>query len=448
MSEPDHDALFRFQVLSGVRARMINGLSQRDAVLDAASLRYPSFDGSARRVSVRTIYRWLRAFDEGGFGALDLDRSRDAIVPPNSPFTTFLAEQKQLDPRASIPELIRRAKALGIIPADQHLDRTTIYRQARRLGIPVDRRKAQKTQDTRRFAYPHRMDLVLCDGKHFRAGSLRARRVVLIFLDDCTRRGLHAVVGTSESAELFQRGLYETIRKHGLMSIVYLDHGSGFIAEDTVLVVRNIGALLIHGSVAYPQGHGKIERLNQTALNDLLRGLDGRPDVDPAPAALELRIRYYLDEVYNLTPHESLARETPLGRFERDPKPLRFPTSDDDLRQQFIVHLKRLVSPDHIVSVDGVAHEMPKGYAGATVVIHRRLLDGTLHCLHDGRLIEIHPVDLAHNARSRRAQGETTPDETTHPLPKSAADLVFDRDFRPVVDADGGFTSPLPEDPS
>jgi len=39
-------------------------------------------------------------------------------------------------------------------------------------------------------------------GKHFKAGSRRAARVVIIFLDDFSRFVLGVVVGTAESAHL------------------------------------------------------------------------------------------------------------------------------------------------------------------------------------------------------------------------------------------------------
>jgi len=112
---------------------------------------------------------------------------------------------------------------------------------------------------------------------------------------------------------LFLRGLYETIRTCGLMSILYLDQGPGFIAESTVRVLANLGVLLIHGEAAYPEGHGKIERWNRTCLADLLRGLDRRPDVDPDCGALELRLRHYVREIYNQRPHESLAGDSPAS---------------------------------------------------------------------------------------------------------------------------------------
>ena len=107
----------------------------------------------------------------------------------------------------------------------------------------------------RRWRYPHRMQCVLVDGKHFRAGNARLRRVALFFLDDATRYGLDGLVGTSESVELFLHGLYEMTSKHGLMDLLYLDKGPGFRSNDTLAVVQGgLRAWLIHGTTRYPPG--------------------------------------------------------------------------------------------------------------------------------------------------------------------------------------------------
>ena len=231
------------------------------------------------------------------------------------------------------------------------------------------------------------------------------------------------------------------VRRYGLMSIFYLDHGSGFIAEDSMAVIAALGALLIHGEVAYPEGHGKIERFHRTAKAGVLRGLDRRPDVDPDCGSLELRLQHYLREVYNHQPHESLGGQSPAERFATDDKPLRFPGSDAELRRCFNVHLKRRVSADHVVSVDSVLYEMPRGHAGAQVVLEHNVLDDRLRFAHQGRLIELAPLDPVKNARAGRARGhDQTDDEPTHPLPHSAADMVYDRELSPVVDPDGGLT--------
>lgn len=442
--QPSSEALSRYRVVSEVRVRVSRGEKNADAIEAVAAFEHPDFSGTMRKVSVRTIYRWCSDFERHGFPGLQptsRTRIERSLVLPER-LLDYLVEQKERDPRASIPELIRRARQQGIISFDAPIERTTVYRTLKRMGVYVGRRKKRHPyRDTRRFAYAHRMEMMLCDGKHFRAGRARARRVALFFLDDCTRYGLHVVVGTSESTELFLRGLYETIRRHGFAGIYYLDQGPGFISADTFDVVRKLeNAPLIHGEAKYPEGRGKIERFNRTAKSDVLRGLDGRPDVDPDPGALELRLCHYVSEVYNRRPHESLDSATPAERFFADTKPLRFPETDAQLRDRFVVHFTRRVSADHVVSIDGTDYEIPRGHAGETIVVNKRLLDAQYTVEHQGKIVEIHPVDVVANARARRGRGRTEPGATQHPLPKSAADMVFDNDLAPIVGRDGGFT--------
>ncbi len=441
-------ALFRFAVLCQVLTALHGGEDLAESVRAVAARQHLFFDGSPRRVSARSIYRWLAAYHVEGMAGLEPGR-RSAPAKPSSTlprtFVDFMDREKRKDPEASIPELIRRAVELGILKSPEDVSRSTVYRTALRLGLPVTRGKRAKDRDARRFAFPHRMDMVLCDGKHFRAGEARGKRVALFFIDDATRFILHLVVGPSETAELFQRGLYECILRHGLMSAVYVDHGSGFIAEDTLAVFANLNIPLIHGEVAYKEGRGKIERFNRTAKAAVLRGLDGRPDVDAECGALELRLRHYTDTSYAHQPHEGLGGDSPWQRFSADPRPLRWPEDRQALRAMFEVWIERRVTADHTVPIDSIDYEMPRGYAGRKVTLRRRLLDGTIGFLHEGRLIDLLPVDLHANARAPRARDRG--DEAPAPMPPiTAAELAYRRDYQPIVDADGGFRDPHPDD--
>ncbi|MCP3980170.1 MAG: transposase [bacterium] len=440
----DHssEALFRYFVVSKVVAQVLGNEPRSDAIRAVAADAHMFFGGSLRRCSARTIYRWISAYELDGISGLEpkLRMTRSSALPAK--LLDFLVEENRGDRRASIPELIRRARERDVLEPDEIVHRSTVFRACKRMGLSITRRKKAKHRDSRRFAYPHRMDMVLCDGKHFRAGEQRHKRVALFFIDDATRSALHTVVGTSETQELFQRGVYGCIAKHGLMSACYVDHGPGFIAADTIAVFANLDIPLIFGEVGYKEGRGKVERFNRTADADVLRNLDGRPDVDSDCRALELRLQHYTDQEYAHRPHEGLDNGTPWQRFHNDPKPLRFPEDRQALRSKFEVWLTRRVSSDHIVSIDSALYELPKGHAGRIVMLRRRLLDGTIGFLHDGRVIDLHHVDLAANARARRARpGEQ--DDQPEPMPrKSAADLAFEHDFGPVVSDDGGLASP------
>lgn len=443
-STPASEALSRFAIVSQVLARMRGGEDRANAIAAAAACEFTLFDGSPRRVSERSLYRWLGAYEERGIAGLEpgVRTSKKPSRTLSEAFVGFLACEKRRDHPASIPELISRAKECGVLAPHDAVDRSTVYRTAKRLGLRVTRGKRAKDRDARRFAYPHRMDMVLCDGKHFRAGPTRTKRVALFFLDDATRYVLHVVVGSSETKELFLRGLYGCLTKHGYMCALYMDRGPGFIAEDTVAVLSKLTIPLIHGEAGYKEGRGKIERFNRTAKADVLRGLDGRPDVDPSCGALELRLSHYCTHVYAQRAHEGLDGATPGQRFHSDPKPLRFPDDGEGLRQKFEVGVERRVSNDHVVSVDAVDYEMPKGYGGQIVVLRRRLLDGGVGFMHEGRVIDLHRVDLTSNAHAKRTTDDAGHDDT-QPMPRqSAADLSFLRDFGPIVSGDGGFVAP------
>lgn len=440
-----NEALFRFLVVSDVLTQVLRGEVRADAVAAVAAETHFGVDGAPRHVSDRSIYRWLAEWEAGQFAGLEpasRRRTTTSVVLPER-LLAFVAVQKTEDISASLPEILLRARALGVI-GDEPIDRTTLYRACVRMSVPVVRCKKAKVRDSRRYAYPHRMQMVLSDGKHFRAGATRAKRLAMFFIDDASRYGLDVVVAPTETRALFLRGLYGAIQRHGRMGIMYLDHGSGFIAKDTVTVVSQLPAMLIHGEVRYPEGHGKVEKFHQTADDALLLRLDGRADVDPHCGALELRLRHWLFETYNHTPHESLPhKQTPWQRFSTDTAPLNFPESLVDLRNRFVVHLRRRVSNDHVVSIKSVDYEVPRGLAGRHIIVYRQVLDDVLSVLHDGRFVRIAPVDLTANAYARRGKA-TASDDVVTPQ-KSAADLAFERDFRPIVGPDGGFSDQKPD---
>ena len=440
-------SLFRFAVVSQVVARIHGGEPLAEAVRAVARISHVRFDGTSQRVCERSIRRWLAAYRAEGMRGLE-PRKRSSVTPSHvlpPGFVDFLVREKRQDRAASIPELIRRASEHGILPPDHGLDRSTVYRTAKRLGLPLTRGKRAKDRDSRRFAFPHRMDRVRCDGKHFRAGEKRAKRVALFYIDDASRFILHRVIGPSETAALFQRGLYECLTRFGSMSALYLDRGPGFIAEDTVGVLANLGIPLIHGEAGYKEGRGKVERFNRTVTADVLRGLDGRPDVDPDCGALELRLGHYTDRVYAKRPHESLGGQTPAERFVSDPRALRLPESRERLASKFELSIERRVSSDHGVSIGSVEYEMPRRYAGTKVTLYRRLLNGTIGFTHQGKVIELQPVDPAANARAQRAR-DLRRDEPRAMPPTTAAELAFNRDFAPILNADGGFSAPDNDD--
>ena len=435
----DSETLFRYQVVSTVLSKELLGWSRARSVHFCRDIPHHHVKAGMRHISERSIYRWLSAYENEGLAGLcrsERSVSGTSLAPD---FLSFLIAEKEADARTSIPELIKRAKEKGILAGQATPDRVTVWRALRRHGVATQRRRHPKHGDCRRFVYPHRMDMVLCDGKHFRAGQGRHKRVALFFIDDASRYVLNVIVGTSENTRLFLQGLYQCISCHGLMRCLFLDNGPGFRSDATREVVAQLGIPLVLGTAGYPEGHGKVERFNQTVKEGLLRLLDKNVAVDPHCRALELRLTHYLDNDYNRAPHEGLNGLTPLACFQSDSRPLDYPDNWDALRDEFALWIPRTVSNDHVISFDGTDYEVPRGYRCQSIHVRHHLLDDTLGMIHNNQLIELQPVDLIANAHRPPKSGTPSSPETTTPLPPGSAELAFRRDLSPLVDDEGNF---------
>ena len=410
-----------------------------------ASTPHPDHRGVLRYISERTLRRWVADYELGGPEALrpTVREKANGPVALDEKLTNFLAIEKRQDQRASIPEIIRRARQEGLIRPGQKVSRSTVYRTLRRMGVSVARRRRAADRDSRAFEYPHRLDMVLCDGKHFRAGPSRVKRVALNYLDDATRFLLLTVVGPSESTYLFLHGLDQLLRRYGRPSRIYIDKGPGFVSLDTREILRRLDDIPhLIGETAYPQGHGKVERFNQTFGEDVLRQLAGDPEIDPSYEALELRFEHYRTRQYNPRAHEGLKGESPADRFARDEKTLDYrPIAW--IEERFAIFEKRLVSNHHLVKFGSEEYEVPRGLAGSWVTLERRILENDRLLLrHEGRLIELHIVDKVANAHSRRGKANKSDESTKLPKSRTAAGRSFQRDFSSVLDEDGGFPEP------
>jgi len=434
------EALFRFRIVSAVDALQTLGHGKTAAVRRVASTAHAQPDGPPRQVSESTIWRWLRAYRDGGLAGLE-PADRPLLIGSrvlSEAFEDYLLSESTRDHDASIPELIRRARAKGVLHPNERVDRVTVWRAANRLGIDTTPRKTSP-DDTRRWSYPERMQLVMLDFKHFRAGAAELKRCAIYIIDDATRRILGARVTTSENAVTVLHILAGALRRYGRFDRVYCDKGPGFRSNDVAAALADLEIPLLIGREGYPEGRGKLERFNRSVKARLLRGLRHR-DVDPDCSALTLRCRHDAFEIYNHTPHAGIDDDTPDERWNASARDLR-PVAENELVEAFTVREKRRVSNDHIIQFFGDDWEVPRGHSGEESDVHRRLLeDDALYIAHLGELVRIHPVDLAHNATSRRSHAaQSEPEDLTAPVAKTSSMLAFENDLSPMTGPDGGY---------
>ncbi len=442
-------SLARYSAVSQVLAKVAGAASVRAAIGETLQKGYVVLPGDQRiRVSPRTLFRWVSIFKSKGFAALApvSRKSTSESVVLQKPFLDFLKAQKTADNEATIPDIIRSAVLLGIVK-DGEVSRTTAWRAALRANLPLMGVQKKSASTKRRFEYKHRMQMVLCDGKHFRAGAKRRKRVVFTFIDDSTRKVLGVAVCRAENKRTFLRGLYKVILRHGKMQCLYLDNGCGFVSKDGYLICARLGIHIINGTEGYPEGHGKIERYNRTQFADLLRTFAGDTSVESSFENLELRIQHYAFSVYNERYHESL-KKSPNEKWKVDPLALNIVADKNALAREFVVTKKHKVSSANTVSSGGELLEMPLGYAGQQVDIMYDLLHKEARFLHEGKAILLKSPNLAANSKEKRSgknmkrisarERRKGIVNSTGPI-MTAARMSFEKDYSPIVGPNGDF---------
>lgn len=184
----------RYRAVCAVLTHQAAGRSLAAAIHEVTKLTFPwILPGQTFRPRSRSLYRWVAAFEAGGIEALaDKQRPKKPTRVLSEPFKELLVSRKTQDHEASIPDIIRSAEKLKL-PGWEKISRTTAWRFACWQNLPLMRARGKDANVKRRFAFPHRMQMLLCDGKHFRAGANRRKRVVFSFLDDATRFVLQGV---------------------------------------------------------------------------------------------------------------------------------------------------------------------------------------------------------------------------------------------------------------
>jgi len=99
----DEGTLFRYLVISSVLGYELKGWSRPQAVEAAAMVTHYHQASGGRRVSERSIYRWLKAYQTDGLtGLAPMPRQGTGTRSLNQDLVAFFASRKAVDPCVSI----------------------------------------------------------------------------------------------------------------------------------------------------------------------------------------------------------------------------------------------------------------------------------------------------------------------------------------------------------
>jgi len=286
-------------------------LALRWAVEDAAQ---------AAGISVRTAYRWLRRYREGGRAALEDRSSRPGRVPHRTPRR-----------REEEIERLRRRRRTGLeIARRLRMPRSTVAAVLKRQGLARLSLLTPKPVPVR-YEKDHPGELLHLDTKklgrirgvgHRIHGDRRTRQrgigweIVHVALDDHSRWGFSEVLADErgETAAHFLRRVVRELRRRGIrVDAVITDNGSCYVSHAFNEACQELGIVHRYTRPYRPQTNGKAERFIQTMLREWAYARAYRTSNQRTRALPKWLHRYN-----TIRPHAALGYLPPRDRLRRN----------------------------------------------------------------------------------------------------------------------------------
>lgn len=384
---------------------------ERKALIKEKTQRLYVIPGSKKTgIGAETIRNWATKYKLYGKEGL-LPKQREDRGRPRS-FTdeeaTIIVEKLRKDPKLTATAAVKKLQRDGLIKTEIKSSALSRFIQANNL-TKKQRIKIIDDKDQRRFAFEGPLECVQADAMHgfpIPNGKGRKQKAILLaFIDDATRRILYARFAFSEKSILFEEGISHILKAHGKIGRLYVDNGSTFVSGQTKRILETLRIYLIHSKPYRPQGRGKIERFFRTVRQSFLRLLDENEIKNLEH--LNMLFSTWLETEYHREIHSSLGI-TPLDAWLSKSNTIKRIDPTMDIDSVFLHMITRKVYNDSIVSVDGIAFEVPPILIGKKVSIFfnpnppiNRIL---VKC--DGKNYgEAKPVDLYANTKIKRNNG-------------------------------------------
>lgn len=268
-------------------------------------------------VSVRTVAKWVRRFQEGGVAALEDASSRPGAPPHQTP-PTAVALIRLLREQHGLP-----AWAIG---RALRLPRSTVSAWLRRLGL--NRRPTAIPSPVQRYEWPAAGDLlhldikplgrIGCIGHRIHGDRRRASRgigweYVHVAVDDHSRLAYVEVLADQlgpTCAAFLQRAVAWFAARGITVRRAMSDNGSGYVSRTFRATCHALAIRHLRTRAYTPRTNGKAERFIQTLLREWAY-------VEPYASSRDRRRKLgpYLQYYNRQRPHASLDYQAPWSRL-------------------------------------------------------------------------------------------------------------------------------------
>jgi transposase InsO family protein len=279
-------------------------------------------------------------------------------------------EYLERNPELSAKAAYRTLKAEGVVHTD--ISKSALSRLVCAAGLTRHSRLRSREQTLQlKFAFKYPLECVQADMMHaFELADERGKRkrtILLVLLDDATRRVLYGAFSFREGSLEFEYALRHVLLSHGRIGRLFCDNGAPFVSSETLRILSILGIPLIHSRVGYAASRGKVERLFRTIRDQFIRPL--HKESIRSLADLNARFHTWLESEYHRSPHRGLGGRTPLEAWLQNAHHVIYLDPTIDLEEIFKHEVRRRVYADCTFTLNGVLYEVPAVLKGKNVTV-------------------------------------------------------------------------------
>jgi len=361
---------FRYMLIGELANPHLPHGKVKKMIADKAEKKYDIPYSNKTVIGEATIKQWLNRYKKYGYDALmpttrkDYRKTKVLTDREQEEVLTYIEQHPDLTAKACVKILYEK----GII--SNQISRSSLSRFLQ--AACLDRKnRNQDTTHRLKFNFEYPMECVQVDCMHaFTVPDDKGKKrkaILILFLDDATRRILYARFSFSEASLAFEAGIKQILLTHGRIGKLYTDNGSTFVAAQSQRILNILGIVLTHSKPGVPQGRGKVERIFRTIRDQFIRPLD--KDEVTGLENLNARFMTWVETEYHRNPHRGLNGKTPLEAWMAKTKYIIELDPSLDLDTVFLHEAQRKVYQDTTITLHGNLYEVPSVLIGKTVTL-------------------------------------------------------------------------------
>lgn len=376
----EQEALRRFQLISPLL---------REDLDDAKKLQLRRKIADENGITVRSMYRYEKAYKEGQFSGLrpaTRQKHRSQRLPENFDFLLEQAIQLRKEvPERSVTQIILILEMEGHV-APGVLKRPTLERHLYKRGFGREHMEMYgdaRESSSKRFCKPHRMMLIQGDIKYgpklpIGKNGAKVQTYLSSAIDDHSRYILSSRFYDNQEETIVEDTFHKAIIRYGTFDACYFDNGKQYVARQLSYSLARLGIRVNFARIRSGKSKGKIEKFHQ-----VVDSFNREAKLKNVKSLEELNRLWsvFLEEYYHKKPHKGIAEYyeslgasvpengiTPLQEWNRDTRPLNF-IDTSIVSEAFLHHEERKVDKGACISFRGQRYETKPELIGYKVGI-------------------------------------------------------------------------------